>query len=151
MLDDGATECSALVGVGHGGLECSLCHAYGLRGNLFRSTDRGDSWERLDSGTSVTLTNGTLLADGTVFLVGQGGVILTRAPGASFGTTESAADPSVAAYPGSQSFQPAQNSDRRVISGVQQMANGNVLLVGLGGVRQTGPDGTEITLSAEGQ
>ena len=82
--------------------------AYGLRGNLFRSTDHGDSWESLESGTDITLTNGTLLSDGTVFLVGQGGTILTRAPNASFEKTAPDTDPSVAAYPGSQSFEPAQ-------------------------------------------
>ncbi|NNJ63972.1 MAG: hypothetical protein HKP16_00280, partial [Xanthomonadales bacterium] len=123
--------------------------AYGLRGNLFRSTDRGESWESLDSGTSVTLTNGTLLSDGTVFLVGQGGTILTRPPNAGFGKTAPATDPAVAAYPGSQSFEPARNSDRRVISGLQEMSNGNVLLVGLGGVRLSAPDGTAIELPAD--
>jgi photosystem II stability/assembly factor-like uncharacterized protein len=123
--------------------------AYGLRGNLFRSTDRGDSWESLDSGTTVTLTNGKLLSDGTVFLVGQGGTILTRAPSAGFENTAPDADPSVAAYPGSQSFEPARNSDRRVISGLQEMSNGNVLLVGLGGVRLSAPDGTAIELPAD--
>ena len=125
--------------------------AYGLRGNLFRSVDRGDSWTQLDSGTSVTLTTGALLRDGTVFLAGQGGVILTRAPGAGIEKAAPDTDPAVAAYPGSQSFEPAQNPDRRVISGLQQMANGNVLLVGLGGVRQTGPDGAALALPAEEQ
>ena len=125
--------------------------AYGLRGNLFRSTDRGDSWERLDSGTAVTLTSGTLLRDGTVFLAGQGGVILTRAPNAGFAVAASDTDSSIAAYPGSQAFEVAQNPDRRVISGLQQMANGNVMLVGLGGVRQTGPDGAPVALPAHEQ
>ena len=99
--------------------------AYGLRGNLFVSSDQGESWEPLDSGTTITLTSGDLLEDGTVFLSGQGGTILVRSPG-------------------SETFNRAQNPDRRVISGALQMQDGNVLLVGLGGVRRTGPDGKPL-------
>ena len=125
--------------------------AYGLRGNLFQSLDRGNSWTQLDSGTRVTLTTGTLLRDGTVFLAGQGGVILIRAPDAGFQQAAPDADPTVAAYPGKQSFELAQNPDRRVISGVEQKADGNVLLVGLGGIRQTDPMGRAIETAAEEQ
>jgi photosystem II stability/assembly factor-like uncharacterized protein len=96
--------------------------AYGLRGNLFRSIDAGDSWESLDSGTAVTLMSGALLEDGTVFLGGQGGTILVREPGA-------------------RNFSPVANPNRNVISGLEQMPDGKVLLVGLGGVRMVAPDG----------
>lgn len=106
--------------------------AYGLRGNLFRSADRGDSWENLDSGTPVTLMSGALLRDGTVFLAGQGGTIMTRAPDAD-------------------SFSPAANPDRRVISGVEQLANGNVLMVGLGGVRKSDAAGAPLPSNPEAQ
>lgn len=98
---------------------------YGLRGNVFRSLDRGDSWQPVDSGTTVTLTNGLLLDDGTVFLVGQGGTILTRAPGQA-------------------SFAAASGPDRRVISAAEQMADGNILLVGAGGTRKTDPGGAPL-------
>ncbi len=104
--------------------------AYGLRGNLFGSSDKGDSWTQLDSGTTVTLTSGLTLRDGAVFLAGQGGVILTRAPG-------------------QQAFSTAKNPDRRVISGLVQMADGNVLLVGLGGVRTADPSGEPLTTHSE--
>jgi photosystem II stability/assembly factor-like uncharacterized protein len=105
--------------------------AYGLRGNLFGSTDKGESWEQLDSGTTVTLMSGMLLGDGTVFLTGQGGTILTRVPG-------------------QQSFNRAQNPDRRVISGLEQGGDGNILLVGLGGIRKADAAGSPIaTTSAE--
>jgi photosystem II stability/assembly factor-like uncharacterized protein len=104
--------------------------AYGMRGNLFRSADRGDTWEQLDSGTRLTLMNGTILRDGTVFLTGQGGTILTRAPG-------------------QQSFVSAKNPDRRPIVGQAQMAGGNVLLVGLGGVRKADPAGAPINSNSE--
>jgi photosystem II stability/assembly factor-like uncharacterized protein len=105
--------------------------AYGLRGNLFRSRDRGETWEQVDSGTTVTLTSGMLLGDGTVFLAGQGGIILTRAPG-------------------QQSFSQAKNPDRRVISGLEQRGDENILLVGLGGIRKADAAGSPIaSTSAE--
>jgi photosystem II stability/assembly factor-like uncharacterized protein len=99
--------------------------AYGLRGNLYGSGDKGDTWESMDSGTTVTLTAGTLLNDGSVFLAGLGGNILTRAPGG-------------------QTFTAAKNPDRRPISGLEQMGSGEVLMVGIGGVRKTGPGGEPI-------
>jgi photosystem II stability/assembly factor-like uncharacterized protein len=99
--------------------------AYGLRGNLFHSTDEGDNWEALDSGTTITLLAGTLLSDGTVYLAGQGGTILTRAPG-------------------EQTFTRAQNPNRRPISGVEELPDGHVLLVGLGGVRATDARGNPV-------
>jgi len=99
--------------------------AYGLRGNLFSSRDRGESWSPLDSGTTITLTTGMLLEDGTVVLAGQGGLILARAPG-------------------QRAFTAASNPDRRVISGIEQKADGNLLLVGLGGVRLAQPSGAPI-------
>lgn len=104
--------------------------AHGLRGNLFGSSDSGETWEQLDSGTRVTLTAGTLLRDGTVLLGSQGGSILARPPGdASFSTVE--------------------NDDRRVISGMQQLANGNILIVGLGGIRQVGPAGEPLAAGTD--
>jgi photosystem II stability/assembly factor-like uncharacterized protein len=99
--------------------------AYGLRGNLFHSTDRGGTWEPLESGTSTTLTTGTLLRDGTVMLAGQGGTVLLRPPGAS-------------------DFHDAASPDRRVISGVAQKADGSLLLVGLGGVRAADAAGAPL-------
>ena len=104
--------------------------AYGLRGNLFSSVDKGDSWLQLDSGTTVTLTSGKALPDGTIVLAGQGGLILTRAPG-------------------QQSFTAAKNPDRRVISGIEQQTDGHLLLVGLGGVRLAQPNGAPIDTATE--
>jgi photosystem II stability/assembly factor-like uncharacterized protein len=104
--------------------------AYGLRGNLFRSVDKGDSWSSVDSGTTITLTTGMHLRDGTVVLAGQGGLILTRSPG-------------------QQSFTAANNPDRRVISGIEQETDGQLLLVGLGGVRAAQPNGAAIDTATE--
>jgi photosystem II stability/assembly factor-like uncharacterized protein len=99
--------------------------AYGLRGNLFGSTDKGETWSALDSGTNVTLMSGALLEDGTVFLAGQGGTILVRGPGA-------------------QNFSPANNPDRNPITGVIQTDQGDVLLVGLGGIRKADATGQPL-------
>jgi photosystem II stability/assembly factor-like uncharacterized protein len=92
--------------------------AYGLRGNLYRSMDRGDSWTPMRSGTTVTLTTGAYLPDGSVMLAGQGGTILIREPGA-------------------EDFQPAANPDRRVVTGMVPVDGERILLVGLGGIRET--------------
>ncbi len=103
---------------------------YGLRGNLFSSTDKGDSWTAVESGTPVTLMTGMVLRDGTVVIAGQAGVILTRPPG-------------------QQSFSVAKNPDRRVIAGMAQLENGNILLAGGGGIREASSAGTPIAASTE--
>lgn len=106
--------------------------AYGLRGNLFSSTDKGETWSQMDSGTTVTLMSGKLLDDGTVFLAGHGGTIQIRAPG-------------------QQSFTAAANPDRRPISGVEQTADGAVLLVGFGGVRLADNTGAPVATTTQEQ
>lgn len=59
--------------------------AYGLRGNLFRSTDGGGSWQKIETATLAGLTGGRMLASGEVVLVSQGGELLrSRDKGASF-------------------------------------------------------------------
>lgn len=50
--------------------------AYGLRGNAFQSGDWGDTWEIIDTGVDSSLFSGTMLNDGSVVLVGAGGVSL---------------------------------------------------------------------------
>jgi len=104
--------------------------AYGLRGNLFSSMDRGESWSELDSGTTITLTTGMALPDGSVVLAGQAGLILRRAAG-------------------QDAFVAAGNPDRRVISGIAQQTDGHLLLVGLGGVRVAQPDGSPVESETE--
>jgi len=106
--------------------------AFGLRGHLFSSMDKGDTWTALDSGTTITLMSGTLLSDGTVMLAGQGGTILVRKPG-------------------QQSFRPAMNPDRRPITGLVQTDQGNVLIVGLGGIRKADASGSPLAAPPEKQ
>jgi photosystem II stability/assembly factor-like uncharacterized protein len=59
--------------------------AYGLRGNVFRSADRGTSWEKAETGVSVSLYAGLELFDGSLALLAQSGdVLLSRDEGLSF-------------------------------------------------------------------
>lgn len=98
---------------------------YGLQGHVYRSTDKGESWQAVAVGTQVTLTTGALLSDGSVILAGHGGTMLVRAPGQS-------------------QFVQAENPDRRVITAIEQKSNGNLIKVGLGGIRLARPDGTPL-------
>lgn len=60
--------------------------AYGLRGNIFASSDFGDSWQPAQKeGIPVGLFGHTVLPDGRVVVVGQGGsIIASQDKGASF-------------------------------------------------------------------
>lgn len=55
--------------------------AFGMRGNALRSGDGGQSWRTLQSNASDGITAGTLLADGRVVFVTQGGQILVSKDG----------------------------------------------------------------------
>ena len=59
--------------------------AYGLRGNVFRSSDFGKSWTASRVDGSATLQGGAQLAGGEIVLVGSAGVVLSSGDnGASF-------------------------------------------------------------------
>ena len=49
---------------------------YGLRGNIYRSEDRGDHWTKVPSPDPVTIAAGTALRDGRFLLVNMNGQIL---------------------------------------------------------------------------
>jgi photosystem II stability/assembly factor-like uncharacterized protein len=105
--------------------------AYGLRGNLFRSTDFGDTWNPIELKAArgpleFGLSNATVLADGSVLLVGNGGSVMRSADGG-------------------QTFQVFNRPDRISLSGVTANAQGNLILVGQGGVRISSPMGAEST------
>lgn len=56
--------------------------AFGLRGRAFRSTDRGQTWTAMKTGTSNGISAGVALEDGSALLVTVGGELL-HAPGGS--------------------------------------------------------------------
>lgn len=55
--------------------------AYGMRGNVLRSTDRGETWTHVDSHVPVSYFGATQLPDGELVLVGQGGAIVASRDG----------------------------------------------------------------------
>jgi photosystem II stability/assembly factor-like uncharacterized protein len=52
---------------------------FGLRGNAFRSTDRGATWERVDTGIDESLQGAAVTPDGRLVLVTQPGQVLLSA------------------------------------------------------------------------
>ncbi|QVM92996.1 hypothetical protein JYG34_08240 [Pseudomonas entomophila] len=102
--------------------------AYGLRGNLFRSTDFGDTWQPIElqaerGPLEFGLASATLLDDGSLVLVGNGGSVLRS-------------------HDGGQTFSVRNRADRIALAGVSGLAGGGLLLVGQGGVHLASADGT---------
>lgn len=104
---------------------------YGLRGHLFRSTDFGDSWQQIELNTpnngplEFGLADGNRLADGSIVVVGHGGTVLKSSDdGRSFGLLNRA--------------------DRLSLAGVTALDNGNLILVGQGGVHVASPTGADL-------
>ena len=65
--------------------------AYGMRGNLFRSADAGESWSRVPLDTSYGVTGGAQLPDGQIALAYQaGGYGLSNDDGKTFVTHRNA-------------------------------------------------------------
>jgi photosystem II stability/assembly factor-like uncharacterized protein len=112
-----------------GGGQPGLVLAYGLRGHLFRSTNFGDSWqpiELLDGDRPVRsgLSGGSLLADGTIVIVGHGGAVLKSKDNG-------------------QSFSVVHRPDRRSLAGAISNERDELVLVGQGGVHIALPSGEE--------
>lgn len=58
---------------------------YGLRGNVYRSVDEGVSWSKVELGLPVSITAGTVAADGRILLFSQAGHVLVSVDdGATF-------------------------------------------------------------------
>ena len=103
--------------------------AYGLRGNLFRSTDFGDTWEPVAlkaarGALEFGLSGATLLDDGTLVVVGNGGSV-------------------VVSHDDGLTFSVFNRPDRISLSAVTAAGNGDLILVGQGGVRVAEPTGAE--------
>lgn len=95
---------------------------YGLRGHLFHSADGGDSWQQVPlttaSGATLEfgLANAALLGDGSIVVVGHGGSVLKS-------------------NDHGRSFSVFNRADRVSLAAVTAGADGNLILVGQGGVR----------------
>lgn len=101
--------------------------AFGLRGQVLRSTDAGERWlpiEVSEDGAALepALAGGTLAPDGSLILVGHGGVILH---------SENAG----------RSFQVTRQAHRRALSAVAANCRGELILAGERGVRLLDIDG----------
>ena len=103
--------------------------AYGLRGNLYRSTDFGSNWEQVElkaaRGTlEFGLSGGTLLEDGSIVIVGNGGSVISSSDNG-------------------ETFSVFNRPDRISLSSVTAAGNGNLILTGQGGLHVTLPNGAE--------
>lgn len=103
--------------------------AYGLRGNLYRSTDFGDNWQKIElqgarGALEFGLASATLLDDGSLVLVGNGGSVLR--------STDDG-----------QTFSVFNRSDRIALAGVTGKNGGGLVLVGQGGVHLASAQGAE--------
>lgn len=90
--------------------------AFGVAGEVFRSTDAGQSWSRSNISVGTDLTGGVVLRSGQIVVVSEdGGVYDSINDGVSF-------------------IRLPLNQDMALFGAVQAK-NGNILLVGSGGVR----------------
>ena len=105
--------------------------AFGLRGNLFRSTDFGDSWTQVPVSSAGNgpleygLASGVQLADGTIVIVGNGGSVLRSEDGG-------------------KSFTAINRSDRLSLAGVAAAADDQLVVVGQAGADRTTANGTSL-------
>ena len=116
---DGPYEGSLFGAIGTARADTLL--VYGLRGNLYRSSDFGSTWQAIAlqgerGALEFGLASATLLEDGSLVLVGNGGSVLR--------STDDG-----------QSFSVFNRPDRIALSGVSGQADGQLILVGQGGAR----------------
>jgi photosystem II stability/assembly factor-like uncharacterized protein len=111
--------------------EAGTLLVYGLRGHLFRSTDFGSTWQAISLNTANNgplefgLADGNRLADGSIVIIGHGGTVLK--------STDNG-----------QNFTVTNRADRLSLAGVAAMENGNLILVGQGGVHAATPTGADL-------
>ena len=104
--------------------------AYGLRGNLYRSSDFGSTWQQVElkaarGALEFGLSGATLLADGSIVIVGNGGSVISSSDNG-------------------ETFSVFNRPDRISLSSVTAAGDGNLILTGQGGVHTTQPNGAEI-------
>jgi len=87
---------------------------YGLRGNIFESTDAAANWRQLPTGLRTNINTAAIVDDGTIVLASQSGQLLIQRDGDA-------------------DFSPLQ-AEMALYSGSLVSAQGRLLLVGLNGV-----------------
>ena len=98
---------------------------FGLRGNMFMSTDLGRTWRTITNTAGATLNNGAVPDKHEVVLVGNGGTVLMSANGA-------------------ESFREHFRDDREGVMDVVPVSGNNLLLFGEGGVKKTDARGRNL-------
>ena len=93
--------------------------AYGMRGNVWRSDNRGRSWRKLDTGGSrQSFQDGLRFSNGTIILVGlNGGMAISRDNG--------------------KSFCALTRAERKGYASLAEGANDNIILFGEAGIQHT--------------
>jgi photosystem II stability/assembly factor-like uncharacterized protein len=90
--------------------------AYGLRGTIYRSRDRGATWERVPTDFPATLTGATVLDDGRLVFVSQDGRAMVTADQAN-------------------TFEPLRPARPTLFTDVVQVSRDRVVVSGLSGVQ----------------
>lgn len=91
--------------------------AYGMRGKVMRSIDRGATWMELESNVTSPFFSATLLSDGRLVLAGKDGVLALVAPDGS-------------------KIETRHTADRRTVSRVIEGSGQEWLLLGDAGIRR---------------
>jgi photosystem II stability/assembly factor-like uncharacterized protein len=91
--------------------------AFGLRGHIFRSTDKGRTWKPVDNASTAALMGGDRLPDGALVIAGGAGVALVSRDNG-------------------QSFQPVPSGSTRAFGKAILGGPDQVLLLGEAGVRE---------------
>jgi photosystem II stability/assembly factor-like uncharacterized protein len=90
--------------------------AFGLRGNLYKSADAGQTWHAIDTHTTAMLTDGIVINDLRVVICGLAGVLLVSGDAG-------------------ETFRLMQQDDRKGLSALLPGPAGAVVVAGEGGVR----------------
>lgn len=101
----------------------------GEAGTVFRSTDRGRSWQALTTGNKGSLWYGRSLLDGTLLLCGMRGHLYRSSDDG-------------------QTWQAVQSNTSQSLTGITQLVDGSVMVVGLAGTVLSSTDnGRHFTLT----
>lgn len=91
--------------------------AYGMRGSLYRSTDRGAHWQQIETGLRAGIVAGDLNPSGEIVLVAQSG-------------------DAIVSKDGGETFAPLPVATREMATSILEAANGSLVVVGPAGVRE---------------